>query len=110
MRSAPSGVASLRGEFRRGLLTNLLNPKVALFLLAFLPQFIAAQTAHKTAAFLLLGAIFVVQGLLFLLLVVAVTARLARLPFWPATARWLRAAAGLLFIGLAVRLASAEAR
>ena len=99
---------TLAAEFRGGLLTNLLNPKVALFMLAFVPQFIAAQAPHKTLIFLGLGAVFVVQGLLFLLAVVAATARLSRLPRLAAAARVSCAAAGLLFIALAWRLAGAR--
>lgn len=95
-------------EFRRGLLTNLLNPKVALFMLAFLPQFIPAQTAHKTIAFLMLGTIFVVQSLLFLLAVVVLTVRLSRLPLLSRSARGLQAAGGLLFLALAARLVGAR--
>ena len=53
--------------FRQGLLTNVLNPKVALFFLALLPQFIDADAPHKLLAFLFLGAWFVVQGALFLI-------------------------------------------
>jgi threonine/homoserine/homoserine lactone efflux protein len=92
-------------DFRRGLLTNLLNPKVALFMLAFLPQFIPAQLPHKTAAFLALGALFIVQSLLFLLGVVLLTARLSRVPALVGRARWLQAIGGLLFLALAARLA-----
>lgn len=99
------GVVSAMADFRRGLLTNLLNPKVALFMLAFLPQFIPAQSSHKTVAFLGLGALFIVQGLLFLLVVVALTARLARWPVLAGAARWLHAAGGMLFLVLAARLA-----
>ena len=103
--AAPAAPPSLWAEFRVGLLTNLLNPKVALFFLAFLPQFIPPQAPHKTAAFLALGAIFIVQSLLFLLAVVALTARLSRLPRLARSARGLQAAGGLLFFTLAARLA-----
>lgn len=91
-------------DFRGGLLTNVLNPKVALFFLAFLPQFVPAGAWSATASFLLLGAWFVVQGLLFLLALVAFTARLRRLQARPAVGRALQALGGLLFVALALRL------
>jgi threonine/homoserine/homoserine lactone efflux protein len=92
-------------DFRAGLLTNVLNPKVALFMLAFLPQFIDPATPDKTRAFLGLGALFVAQGTLFSLAVVALAARARHLPLRPAAGRWLRGAAAVVFAGLAVRLA-----
>jgi threonine/homoserine/homoserine lactone efflux protein len=95
-------------DFRTGLLTNVLNPKVALFFLAFLPQFIAPGTADKTTAFLGLGALFVVQSLLFLLGVVAVVARLRQMPTSPTAARWLQGCGALLFALLALRLVSSR--
>ena len=49
--------------FRRGIVTNLLNPKVALFFLAFLPEFIDPASDRKVEAFLLLGATFITTGL-----------------------------------------------
>ena len=61
--------ASLSMIFAQGFLTNVLNPKVALFFLAFLPQFIAADAPHKALAFVLLGAIFNFNGTLWNLLV-----------------------------------------
>jgi threonine/homoserine/homoserine lactone efflux protein len=100
--SAP--VRSLWAEVRTGLLTNVLNPKVALFFLAFIPQFVPAGSPHKTVSFLLLGAWFVAQGLLFLLLLVALAARLSRRPPSGALARGLGALGGLLFLALALRL------
>ena len=108
--STPAGaVRSGWAEFRTGLLTNVLNPKVALFFLAFVPQFIAPTASAKTAAFLVLGALFVVQGTLFLLAVVALATRLRALR-WPAsTGRWLHGSAGLLFALLAWRLWTSRA-
>lgn len=91
-------------DFRAGLLTNLLNPKVALFFLAFLPQFVPAASPSKTASFLLLGLWFVLQAGLFSLTLVALAALLARLGSTGPTRRVLNAVGGLLFIGLALRL------
>lgn len=110
---APSGAlplprASWGQVYRQGVLTNVLNPKVALFFLAFLPQFIVPDAEHKTLAFLALGAWSIVQGMLFLVVLVALTASLRRLGGSPRLARALNAAGGLLFVGLAARLAQAE--
>jgi threonine/homoserine/homoserine lactone efflux protein len=107
---APAAVAGatrdrpLAEHFRAGLLTNVLNPKVALFFLAFLPQFVPAGSPSPTGSMLLLGGWFVLQGTVFLLLLVAVAARLGRLGASPALRRLLAAAGGGLFVALALRL------
>ncbi|GAB1388756.1 MAG: hypothetical protein AMXMBFR78_01940 [Rubrivivax sp.] len=96
-------------DFRRGLLTNLLNPKVALFFLAFLPQFIGTAVADKTLAFLLLGLLFVLQSLVFLLALVALVSRLRRPGTSPRLARTLQTAGAALFAALAWRLLAVRA-
>lgn len=50
--------------FYQGFLTNMLNPKVALFFLAFMPQFIAADAPNKALAFIFLGLVFNINGML----------------------------------------------
>lgn len=55
---------SLRRVYSKGFLTNVLNPKVALFFLAFVPQFIAVDAPNKALAFVLLGLIFNFNGML----------------------------------------------
>ena len=114
-RSAPAAVPTaaraavpLWAEFRTGMLTNVLNPKVALFFLAFLPQFVPATSAHKTLSFLALGAWFVVQSTLFLFGIVAMAARLRRWQTSAPARRALSGAGGLLFVALALRLLSAR--
>jgi threonine/homoserine/homoserine lactone efflux protein len=106
--TAPAARRSSWAEYRTGVLTNVLNPKVALFFLAFLPQFVPAASPDKTLSFLLLGAWFVVQGTLFLLLLVALAARLARLNASARARRLLGAGGGVLFIALALRLLGAK--
>ena len=104
----PEASPGLVELFRQGVLTNVLNPKIALFFLALLPQFIDADAPHKTFAFLFLGAWFVVQGGLFLFAFVLLVAPLRR---WRAGGGWKRgfnAAGAGLFAWLAVRLAFAE--
>jgi len=95
--------------FRQGLLTNVLNPKVAIFFLALLPQFIDAGAEHKTRAFLALGAWFVVQSTAFLVLFVLLVAPLRRWRPGAAVRRALDGAGGLLFALLAARLALTRA-
>jgi len=106
---SPPPPASLRRIFAQGFLTNVLNPKVALFFLAFLPQFIAADAPHKALAFLFLGAIFNVNGTLWNLLVAWSAGGLSHRVHIPrGAAAWLRRSVGAVFVILGLRLALAE--
>ncbi len=100
--------ASLSRIFAQGFLTNVLNPKVALFFLALLPQFISADAPNKPIAFLFLGAVFIVGGALSLFAVVALAQRMRSFGAGRATRRVLNALGGIVFAVLAVRLAQAE--
>ena len=101
--------ATLRRVFAQGFLTNVLNPKVALFFLAFLPQFIDADAPHKAAAFLLLGAIFNFNGTLWNLFVAWSASGVGRrLAGGGRAATWLNRTLGGLFVCLGVRLALTE--
>ena len=101
----------LRRVFLQGVLTNALNPKVALFFLAFLPQFVAADAPHKPLAFLALGLIFICTGTLWSLFLAAFAARAAhRLRQSEGIIAWINRALGGLFIYLGFRVAMLEAR
>src|SRR6185369_10822600 len=100
--------ASLGRLFRQGLLTNVLNPKIAIFFLALLPQFIDGGAPAKLVSFLFLGAWFVVQGALFMIAFVVLVAPLRRWRASPAWRRALNAAGAGIFVWLAARLALVE--
>ncbi|MET4172238.1 LysE family translocator [Bradyrhizobium sp. 956_D2_N1_5] len=101
----------LRRVFLQGVFTNALNPKVALFFLAFLPQFVAADSPHKPLAFLTLGLIFIFTGTLWCLVLAAFAARAAhRLRKSEGAIAWVNRALGGLFIYLGIRVAMLETR
>ncbi|MBP0589832.1 LysE family translocator [Paraburkholderia sp. LEh10] len=90
----------------RGFVTNASNPKVLLFYIAFFPQFVAADSPHKTWAFLVLGAVFVTLGLINDCVIAWLAATAARaVRAQPRVRRWIDRVVGAGFIGLGVRLA-----
>lgn len=99
------GAVTARGAFVAAFWTNVLNPKVAIFFLAFVPQFIAPGTENQALAFLLLGILFNVTS-------VPVNAGWALAGHWVAQRRavqrrmhWLDRAAGAMFVAFGLRLA-----
>ncbi|MGB0127751.1 MAG: LysE family translocator [Rhodocyclaceae bacterium] len=108
-KAATAGLDGFGTYFRRGLVANAINPKVALFFLAFLPQFVAPA---GPSAGLQIGALGVAFGLMAVLVFGAIALAAGRLGDWlrrrPGVTRWLDRATGALFIGLGVRLALAD--
>ncbi len=97
--------------FLQALLTNLLNPKVILFYLAFVPQFVAPALGHVALQIFLLGSILGGIGCLYLLGVAALSAGAARRALSNARIRAvLDGVAGVLFLGFAVRLLLTDRR
>ena len=100
---APPAPASA-SWFLRGLLTNLLNPKVGAFYVSFLPQFIPAGAAVAPTT-LLLAAIHSALGLLWFLLLIGATRPLAGILRRPGLVRGLDRVTGLVLIFFGLRLA-----
>lgn len=91
--------------FRAGILTNLLNPKVGVFFVAFLPGFIPKGNPVGPVS-LLLGAIFVALTALYWVALLGVARRVSRWMGTPAVRRRIDAATALVFVGFGIRLAT----
>ncbi len=98
--------APLSSIFWQGFWTNVLNPKVALFFLAFVPQFIAATAPSKALAFIFLGAIFNFNGMLWCHTLAYTAAKVSNL-IQPSKgiSQWLNRSMGALFLFLGIKLA-----
>jgi RhtB (resistance to homoserine/threonine) family protein len=112
MTDTQPGNANAAQRFRQGVLTNALNPKVMLFFLAFLPQFVDPQRGAAVIWQLaLMGVTFtVITAVAYSALAWSAGSVGARLVKQPRIASWLERATGLVFVAMAARLAFAERR
>ncbi|TGS72231.1 LysE family translocator [Mesorhizobium sp. M3A.F.Ca.ET.201.01.1.1] len=115
-RARPEALASAAGKakpmrqmYLRGIVMNVTNPKVAIFFLAFLPQFTHPERGSIVAQMLLLGAIFTLCAFLSFTLISMLAGTLSR---WLRQSDrgqlWLNKIAGLVFVGLALKLATSH--
>jgi len=100
----PGFRTSLRRSYARGLFTNLLNPKIGVFYISFLPQFLPSDVAALPAG-VLLTSVHVVEGLLFLAAISYLAERAGGWLRRPHVARALDRICATVFIGFGVRLA-----
>ena len=106
--AAPAPPLPYRALFAQGFLSNVLNPKVALFFLAFVPQFITPTSPTKALAFIALGCIFNVNSMVWchgLAVCAAAAGRRTRLG--AGATRWLNRLVGAVFVSFGIRLALA---
>ena len=96
--------------YRQGVMTNVLNPKVALFFLAFLPQFVDPNCAYPIVPFLLLGGLFMATGTAWCLCLVLLSSRLTATLRRGRIAILAQRTCGILFIGLGLKLALEQGR
>lgn len=91
--------------YKQGVLTNTFNPKVALFFLAFFPQFIDSSYAYGMLSFLMLGLTFATTGFIWCLCLALLAARFStRLRENPSIETMLNRISGMVFIGLGIKL------
>ena len=107
--SIPAGPSSVKigAVYRQSLLTNVLNPKVALFFLALMPQFIASDSANKFSAFITLGLCFVTTGTIWCFCLTLMASQVwERLRKAKGLTEILNRLAGAIFVALGIRLAT----
>ncbi len=91
--------------YKQGVLTNTLNPKVALFFVAFFPQFVDPSYAHSTLSFLILGLTFAITSLIWCLCLALLASRFSeKLRENPAIESMLNKISGVVFIGMGIKL------
>jgi RhtB (resistance to homoserine/threonine) family protein len=107
--AAPGAPRSLGQLFMQGFVTNVLNPKVVLFFVSFFPQFVAADSPHKTLAFLTLGLVFIAMSTVWNSFVAWIAGSVtARFSGKPGVKKWLDRTVGTAFVGLGIKLATSH--
>lgn len=97
-----------RKIYLQGFLTNLFNPKVALFYLAFMPQFVSADNTYGALPFLVLGLTFIFTGTLWCCFLVIVSDLLTQKIRKSNFGKYLHRITGVIFIGLGLKLLGAS--
>ena len=96
--------------FREGILTNVLNPKVALFFLSFMPQFISPNNSFGAIPFIVLGSTFVFTGTIWcLILAISSSLMTKKLKEKPSFSKILNKVTGIIFVGLGLKLLTSKA-
>lgn len=105
-KSAPKPLHRL---FAQGFITNVLNPKVVLFFVSFFPQFVAADSQHKTLAFLTLGMVFIAMSTVWNSFVAWIAGSVTeRFAGKTGVRKWLDRVVGGAFVGLGIKLATSH--
>ena len=101
----PTAKQSLPRVFATGLLSNVLNPKPGLFVLAFIPQFVSAARGSVSVQMLVYGAIFAVLTAIIFVLIGTYAAQLSGwLARRPRATTWLNVGAGVTFVAAGVSI------
>lgn len=106
-REGANEAQSLKKSFLQGITTNVLNPKVALFYLAFLPQFIDPGNPYGALPFLLLGFTFIATGTIWGITLAVFSSQMAA-KLNPEGSNILQKISGLVFVGLGLNLLRAK--
>jgi RhtB (resistance to homoserine/threonine) family protein len=105
-KAAPKSLGQL---FAQGFVTNVLNPKVVLFFVSFFPQFVAADSQHKTLAFLTLGIVFIAMSTVWNSFVAWIAGSVTeRFAGKSGVKKWLDRGVGSAFVGLGIKLATSH--